>query len=104
MTWPFENDTSTIIKKLAKADLKEHKLKTLITAIIIVIATCLMATVFSILVQMCIRDRFCRWYAQPTSEPTEFNLYSETAHFCIWLRLITRHRDYNVYVHYYLKG
>lgn len=48
--------------------------------------------------------RFCRWYAQPTSEPTEFNLYSETAHFCIWLRLITRHRDYNVYVHYYLKG
>ncbi len=50
MTWPFENDTSTIIKKLAKADLKEHRLKTLITAIIIVIATCLMATVFSILV------------------------------------------------------
>ena len=48
--------------------------------------------------------RFCRGYAQPTSEPTEFNLYSETAHFCIWLRLITRHRDYNVYVHYYLKG
>ena len=43
MTWPFENDTSTIIKKLAKADLKEHRLKTLITAIIIVIATCLMA-------------------------------------------------------------
>ena len=42
MIWPFENDTSTIIKKLAKADLKEHKLKTLITAIIIVIATCLM--------------------------------------------------------------
>ena len=50
MTWPFENDTSAIIKKLAKADLKEHKLKTFITAMIIVIATCLMATVFSILV------------------------------------------------------
>lgn len=32
--------------------------------------------------------RFCRGYAQPTSEPTEFNLYSETAHFYIWLRLI----------------
>lgn len=48
--------------------------------------------------------RFCRGYAQPTSEPTEFNLYSETAHFYIWLRLITRRRDYNVYVHYYLKG
>ena len=44
--------------------------------------------------------RFCRGYAQPT----EFNLYSETAHFYIWLRLVTRHRDYNAYVHYYLKG
>ena len=51
MTLPFENDTRIIVKKLAKADLKEHKLKTLITAIIIVIATCLMATVFSILVK-----------------------------------------------------
>ena len=48
--------------------------------------------------------RFCRRYAQPTSEPTEFNLYSETAHFYIWLRLVTRHQDYNAYVHYYLKG
>lgn len=33
MTLPFENDTRIIVKKLAKADLKEHKLKTLITAI-----------------------------------------------------------------------
>lgn len=50
MTWPFENDTSTIIKKLAKADLKAHKLKTFLTAIIIIIATCLLATIFSVLV------------------------------------------------------
>ena len=42
--------------------------------------------------------------AEATNEPTEFNLYSETEHFHIWLRLITRFRDYNVYVHYYLKG
>lgn len=47
--------------------------------------------------------RLCRCHAQPTSDPTEFNLFSETAHFHIWLRLITRHQDYNVYVHYYLK-
>ena len=46
----FKNVNNTIIKKLAKADLKEHKLKTLITSIIIVIATCLMVTIFSILV------------------------------------------------------
>lgn len=47
--------------------------------------------------------RFCR-YAQPTNEATEFNLYSETDHLYIWVRLITRFRDYNVYVHYYDKN
>ena len=47
--------------------------------------------------------RFCR-YAQPTNEATEFNLYSETDHLYIWIRLITRFRDYNVYVHYYDKN
>lgn len=41
--------------------------------------------------------------SQRTSNPTEFNLYSETEHFHIWLRMITRFRDYNLYVHYYLK-
>ncbi len=47
--------------------------------------------------------RFCR-YTQATSEATEFNLYSETDHLYIWIRLITRSRDYNVYVHYYDKA
>lgn len=47
--------------------------------------------------------RFCR-YAQATSEATEFNLYSETDHLYIWIRMITRFRDYNVYVHYYDKA
>lgn len=41
--------------------------------------------------------------AQRISDPTEFNLFSETEHFHIWLRLITRQRDYNLYVHFYLK-
>lgn len=41
--------------------------------------------------------------SQRTSDPTEFNLYSETEHFHIWLRMITRFRDYNLYVHFYLK-
>lgn len=45
---------------------------------------------------------FC-WYAHATSDPTEFDLYSETGHLYIWVRLITRIRDYNVYVHYYGK-
>lgn len=46
--------------------------------------------------------RFCET-ANRTSDPAEFNLYSETEHFHIWLRMITRFRDYNLYVHYYQK-
>lgn len=46
--------------------------------------------------------QFC-CYAQATNEATEFNLYSETDHLYIWIRLITRFRDYNIYVHYYDK-
>ncbi|WP_051542041.1 ABC transporter permease [Clostridium lundense] len=49
MIWPFENDTSKIIKKLAVADLKAHKLKTFLSGVIILIATCLMAIVFMFL-------------------------------------------------------
>lgn len=41
--------------------------------------------------------------AEATSDPSEYNLYSETEHFHIWLRMNTRSRDYNLYVHYYLK-
>lgn len=48
-------------------------------------------------------ERMCRLYAQPTKEPTEFNLYAETAHFHIWLRLITRERDYNLYTYFFAK-
>ncbi len=46
---------------------------------------------------------FCSSSAQPTGDDTEFNLYSETTHFHIWLRLITRFRDYNLYCHFYQK-
>lgn len=45
--------------------------------------------------------RMCRLYAQPTSERTEFNLYSQTERLYIWLRLITRERDYNLYCYFY---
>ena len=48
-------------------------------------------------------EQMCRLYAQPTNEPTEFNLYAETAHFHIWLRLITRERDYNLYTYFFAK-
>ena len=47
--------------------------------------------------------RFCQ-YAEATSDSTEFNLYSETAHLYIRIRLITRFRDYNAYIYYYDKA
>ena len=50
-----------------------------------------------------VMERMCRLYAQPTKEPTEFNLYAETAHFHVWLRLITRERDYNLYTYFFAK-
>lgn len=46
--------------------------------------------------------QMCRFYAEPTAEPTEFNLYCDTDHFHVWLRLVTRQRDYNLYVHFYV--
>ena len=46
--------------------------------------------------------KMCRVYAAPTSERTEFNLFCDTDHFHVWLRLITRERDYNLYVHFYV--
>ena len=48
-------------------------------------------------------SRMCRCYAERTSEPTEFNLYCETDLLYIWLRPIIRERDYNLYVHFYVK-
>ena len=47
--------------------------------------------------------RFCGASAQPTNDSTEFNSYAATEHFYIWLRMITRVRDYNLYCHFYLK-
>ena len=42
--------------------------------------------------------------AQTTGDRTEYNLYSETEHFYIWLRLITRNKDYNLYCLFALKN
>lgn len=46
--------------------------------------------------------QLCR-SAEATADSSEYNLYSETEHFHIWLRMITRPRDYNLYVHYFMK-
>lgn len=49
-------------------------------------------------------ERMCLSCAQRTASPTDFNLFSETEHFCIWLQMVTRERDYNLYVHFYQKS
>ncbi|WP_321002520.1 ABC transporter permease [Eisenbergiella porci] len=46
----FGNNNNYVIKKLAKADLNAHKLKTFLSGTIILIATCLMAVVFMVLI------------------------------------------------------
>lgn len=46
----FGNNNKDTLKKLAKADLRAHKLKTFLSGTIILIATCLMAVVFMVLV------------------------------------------------------
>lgn len=42
--------------------------------------------------------------AEPTGYPSEYNLFSETEHFNIFIRLVTRYRDYNLYMHYFRKN
>lgn len=48
--------------------------------------------------------KICCSCAQIIGSATDFNLYSEAGHFYIWLQLVTRERDYNLYVHFYLKA
>ena len=47
----------------------------------------------------------CKSYAElPAAEDrSTYNLFAETPHFYVWLRLINRERDYNLYCHYYYK-
>ena len=50
-------------------------------------------------------ERHSRWQpARQIYEAVAADSYSETDHLYIWIRLITRSRDYNVYVHYYDKA
>ncbi len=49
-------------------------------------------------------SRACKVYAESTSDPTEYNLYAETEDLYIWLRLITREKDYNLYCHFFEKA
>ena len=54
MIWAFENDTSAIIKKLAKKSVKFDRKKNLFCLIAIIVAV---SMVMMSLLKMCIRDR-----------------------------------------------
>lgn len=47
---------------------------------------------------------YCRQSAGKTSESTEYNAYYVGMYGCYWLRMITRRRDYNLYLHCYSKA
>lgn len=49
--------------------------------------------------------KMCKTCAELVAEedPNTYNLFAETPHFHVWLRLITREKDYNIYCHYYYK-
>lgn len=47
MTWPFENDTSTVIRKLALAKLKHDKTRNIFAGTVILCAACVLSCVFS---------------------------------------------------------
>ena len=53
MTWPFENDTSAITKKLAKKSLQSEKRRNLMVVIAVALASCLIC--FSIVMALSTR-------------------------------------------------
>ncbi len=77
MTWPFENDTSTIINKLAKRNLKADKTRNLLIMITIAFAACLiMATILYFFGG----QRASRNSAEGMYQANISNLDDETAH------------------------
>ena len=51
--------------------------------------------------------RFCRSHPEAQVHPNEdqeYNFYLEGTHCSFWIRLITRWRDYNMYLNAYTKG
>lgn len=77
MTWPFENDTSTIINKLAKKNLKADKTRNLLIMITIALAACLiMATILYFFGG----QRASRNSAEGMYQANISNLDDETAH------------------------
>ena len=54
LTWPFENDTSAITKKLAKKSLQSEKRRNLMVVIAVALASCLIC--FSIVMALSTRQ------------------------------------------------
>ena len=46
---------------------------------------------------------FCADSAEATGDPDEFNVYIDMKYGYYWIRMITREKDYNMYIHCYCK-
>ena len=64
MTWPFENDTSAIVKKLANRDLKADKTRNILIVTSIAFAACLIMAVtwYAVGTQRASRDHAAGMY------------------------------------------
>ena len=62
MTWPFENDTSAITKKLAQRSFKANKLRNIVAVIAIVLTSMLFTSVTTLCVERSslYRQLFCK--------------------------------------------
>ena len=43
MTWPFENDTSAVVKKYAKRSMRKSRIKTLLSVLTIMLSVALLS-------------------------------------------------------------
>ena len=63
MTWPFENDTSAITKKLAKKSLQSEKRRNLMVVIAVALASCLICfSIVMVFVYPADREKSCGGY------------------------------------------
>ena len=75
MTWPFENDTSAITKKIAKNDIDKNRVKKVFSLTTIVFATALlmMLIMFECFLFICCKSSAAIWAASYCRNDTAAN-------------------------------
>ena len=85
MTWPFENDTSAVEKKLASRSIKADKRRSVFVILTITLAVCLMGT-------LCIH----RSFRNPNREDTAVVLRLQDARDGIGLLAVPQVQDHRL--------